>query len=208
MKLSPTPNSLSDRQPLWHTLSATETLNQLDSNVERGLADGEVQRRLQHYGANEIESATGRSSWQILLDQFTDIMLLMLIAVAIVSGILDLIHLKQSGAVAGEIPFKDTLAIMIIVTLNGILGYLQESRAEKALAALKNMTSPVVQVLRNGQKIELPAPKLVPGDIIFLAAGDRLCADGQIIEASSFQVQVTQFFDHYAIPAPQAKSYF
>ncbi len=189
MKLSPTPNSLSDRQPLWHTLSATETLNQLDSNVERGLADGEVQRRLQHYGANEIESATGRSSWQILLDQFTDIMLLMLIAVAIVSGILDLINLKQSGAVAGEIPFKDTLAIMIIVILNGILGYLQESRAEKALAALKNMTSPVVQVLRNGQKIELPAPKLVPGDIIFLAAGDRLCADGQIIEASSFQVQ-------------------
>jgi Ca2+-transporting ATPase len=113
----------------------------------------------------------------------------MLIAVAIVSGVLDLISLRESGVTEGAIPFKDTIAIMTIVVLNGVLGYLQESRAEKALAALKNMTSPQIQVLRNGRKVEVDSPQLVPGDIIFLEAGDRICADGQIIEASNFQVR-------------------
>ena len=186
--LSPA-NLSPNRQQLWHTLPVEETLGLLDSDAHQGLTDLEVQRRLEHYGANEIEEASGRSAWEILLDQFKDIMLLMLIAVAIISGILDLVNLRQSGLAEGEIPFKDTLAIMTIVILNGILGYLQESRAEKALAALKNMTSPVVQVLRNAQKVEIAAPNLVPGDIMFLEAGDRLCADGQILEACNFQVQ-------------------
>ena len=173
----------------WHTLPSERTLEQLQSNGDRGLTDTDVRQRIEHYGKNEIVETGGRNSWEILLDQFKDIMLLMLIAVAIVSGVLDLISLQESGATAGEIPFKDTIAIMIIVILNGLLGYLQESRAEKALAALKNMTSPQVQVMRNGKKIAVDSPQLVPGDIIFLEAGDRVCADGQIIEASNFQLR-------------------
>ncbi|MBE9046229.1 cation-translocating P-type ATPase [Pleurocapsales cyanobacterium LEGE 10410] len=176
------------RQP-WHTLSPDSTLELLNGDRDRGLPPGEVQQRLEHYGKNEIVEAAGRNSWEILLDQFKDIMLLMLIAVAIVSGILDLISLRESGIAEGAIPFKDTIAIMTIVILNGLLGYLQESRAEKALAALKNMTSPQVQVLRNGQKIEVDSPQLVPGDIIFLEAGDRICADGQILDASNLQIR-------------------
>ena len=173
----------------WHALSVDNTLNILKSDRSLGLKDSEIQGRIDRYGKNEIVEAAGRNSWEILLDQFKDIMLLMLIAVAVVSSVLDLISLRESGMTEGTIPFKDTIAIMTIVVLNGVLGYLQESRAEKALAALKNMTSPQVQVLRNGRKVAVDSPQLVPGDIIFLEAGDRICADGQIIEASNLQVR-------------------
>ena len=189
MNLSNIPNDIKDPQQPWHVLSVDNALEVLRSNLDTGLTSSEVQHRLQHYGTNEIKEGRVRSNWEIFLDQFQDIMLLMLIAVAIISGILDLVNLRQSGITQGEIPFKDTIAIMTIVILNGILGYLQESRAEKALAALKNMTSPKVRVLRDGQTIEVDAPYLVPGDIIFLEAGDRLCADGKILEATNFQVQ-------------------
>ncbi|MDJ0568503.1 MAG: cation-translocating P-type ATPase [Pleurocapsa sp. MO_192.B19] len=189
MKLSQSSNSLPSEEQLWYTLPVDRTLELLNSNSDRGLTNTEVEQRQEHYGKNEIVQTAGRNSWEILLDQFKDIMLLMLIAVAIISGILDLISLQESGLAQGEIPFKDTIAIMTIVILNGVLGYLQESRAEKALAALKNMTSPQVQVLRNGQRLEVDSPQLVPGDIIFLEAGDQLCADGQIIEASNLQVR-------------------
>ncbi|MGL5794832.1 MAG: cation-transporting P-type ATPase, partial [Waterburya sp.] len=182
-------STLPDVQQPWHTLSPDNTLELLNSDRDQGLTAEQTQQRLEYYGKNEIVADAGRNAWEILLDQFKDIMLLMLIAVAIVSGILDLISLQESGAKAGEIPFKDTIAILIIVILNGLLGYLQESRAEKALAALKNMTSPQVQVVRNGQRIQVDSPQLVPGDIIFLTAGDQLCADGLIIEAANLRVR-------------------
>ncbi|WP_019505044.1 cation-translocating P-type ATPase [Pleurocapsa sp. PCC 7319] len=188
MNSSPS-SPLPDVQRPWHTLSPDNTLKQLNSNSDHGLTDTEVEQRLNYYGKNEIVEAKGRNSWEILLDQFKDIMLLMLITVAVISGILDLVSLRESGVTQGEIPFKDTIAIMTIVILNGALGYLQESRAEKALTALKNMTSPQVHVLRNGQKVSIDSPQLVPGDIIFLKAGDQLCADGQIIEAVNLQVR-------------------
>ena len=173
----------------WHTHSVERTLALLDSDPQSGLTSQEVEQRQQQYGPNEIEEAAGRSSWEILLDQFKNIMLLMLIAVAIISGILDLIELRNNGLVEGQVPFKDTIAILLIVILNGILGYVQESRAEKALAALKSMSSPKVQVLRDGQRTEVDAPSLVPGDIVLIEAGTQLSADGQIIESSTLQVR-------------------
>jgi P-type Ca2+ transporter type 2C len=172
----------------WYTYPVQKTLQLLDTNSDTGLTNSEVEARLQQYGDNEIQDSGGRGTWEILVDQFKDIMLLMLIAVAVISGILDLIDLQKSGA-HGEIPFKDTIAILLIVILNGVLGYLQESRAEKALAALKNLSSPKVQVIRNGQRTEVEAKKLVPGDIILLEAGVQLSADGQIVEASNLQIR-------------------
>ena len=173
----------------WHTHSVERTLALLDSHPQSGLTSQEVEQRQQQYGPNEIEEAAGRSSWEILLDQFKNIMLLMLIAVAIISGILDLVELRNNGLAEGQVPFKDTIAIMLIVILNGILGYVQESRAEKALAALKSLSSPKVQVLRNGQRTEVDAPSLVPGDVVFIEAGTQLSADGQIIEEANLQVR-------------------
>ncbi len=173
----------------WHTESLDKTLELLKSNPAEGLNSEEIEKRLDEYGKNEIQEQAGRSSWEILLDQFKNIMLLMLIAVAIISGILDLIDLKNGNAPQNSIPFKDTIAILSIVILNGVLGYFQESRAEKALAALKKLSSPKVQVIRNGQRMEIESPKLVPGDIMLLEAGGQVCADGRIIEASNLQVR-------------------
>jgi Ca2+-transporting ATPase len=175
------------RKP-WHTYTIDKTLQLLQTNSESGLTQTEFKQRLEKYGLNEIEESAGRSSWDIFLDQFKNIMLIMLIGVAIISGILDLIDLK-AGVSQGGLPFKDTIAIMLIVILNGILGYLQESKAEKALAALKQMSSPQVEVIREGQRLEVKAQELVPGDIILLEAGDQLCADGLILDAQQLKIR-------------------
>lgn len=181
-------NSLPHLAKAWHTLDVEKTLSELGSDTETGLTAQQVEERLQQYGPNELEETAGRSSWEILLDQFKNIMLVMLIAVAIISGVLDLISLQQ-GKADGGVPFKDTIAIMAIVILNGILGYLQESRAEKALAALKRLSSPKVRVIRNGRTIEIEGKQLVPGDIMLLEAGVQVSADARLIEASNLQVR-------------------
>jgi Ca2+-transporting ATPase len=171
----------------WHTLDVDKTLIELGSDAENGLTSQEVAERLQQYGPNELEETAGRSSWEILLDQFKNIMLVMLIAVAVISGVIDLIAIMQGKA--DGVPFKDTIAILLIVILNGILGYLQESRAEKALAALKSLSSPKVRVIRDGRTIEVDGKDLVPGDIMLLEAGVQVSADGRLIEQSNLQIR-------------------
>ena len=157
-------HSLPEHEAVWHSLEVNEAVKLLGGNAETGLSSQEVDSRLQKFGTNELEESGGRGSWEILLDQFKNIMLLMLIAVAIVSGVLDLLALQSGNLKAGEVPFKDTIAILAIVILNGILGYLQESRAEKALAALKKLSSPNVRVIRNGKLLDVEGKNLVPGD--------------------------------------------
>lgn len=181
-------NSLSESGAVWHSLEADKTLELLQSDRQHGLTSQQVQERLERYGTNELEETAGRSPLSILIDQFTNIMLLMLIGVAIVSGVLDLLDLQKKLA-AGDIPFKDTIAILSIVILNGILGYLQESRAEKALAALKKLASPKVRVTRDGKVLEINGKDLVPGDLMLLEAGVQVAADGRLIEASNLQIR-------------------
>ncbi|HEY9881304.1 MAG TPA: cation-transporting P-type ATPase, partial [Leptolyngbyaceae cyanobacterium] len=158
----------------WHTVRPDQALDLLQSDRTVGLSTQEVIQRRQTYGVNELEETGGRSSFRILLDQFTNIMLLMLIAVAIISGILSLR--------AGEVP-KDAIAIFAIVILNGVLGYFQESRAEKALAALKQLAAPNVRVIRDGRIVEVPAQDLVPGDVLLVEAGVQVVADGRLLES-------------------------
>ncbi|MFE1747893.1 cation-translocating P-type ATPase [Coleofasciculus sp. H7-2] len=188
--MTPSPsNSKPDLASVWHTLAVEKTLEQLASDAEAGLTTQEVKQRLQQYGPNELQETAGRSTWEILLDQFKNIMLLMLIAVALISGILDLVDLRAGKLAPGEIPFKDTIAILLIVILNGVLGYLQESRAEKALAALKKLSSPKVRVIRDDRQLEVDGKDLVPGDIMLLEAGVQISADGRLIEESNLQVR-------------------
>ncbi|MEA5601444.1 cation-translocating P-type ATPase [Nostoc sp. UHCC 0252] len=182
-------NSLPEGAAVWHSLEVDKALDLLDSNADSGLTPQEIQQRLQKYGPNELEETAGRSTWEILVDQFKNIMLLMLIGVALISGILDLVALRAGDLKPGEVPFKDTIAILAIVILNGILGYVQESRAEKALAALKKMTSPLVRVIREGRLVEIAAKELVPGDVMLLEAGMQIAADGRLIEQSNLQVR-------------------
>ncbi|HAG82437.1 MAG TPA: magnesium-transporting ATPase, partial [Cyanobacteria bacterium UBA12227] len=172
--------SLPDTAKSWHTSDIEEALNLLESNPDQGLTPKEVTQRQQQYGFNELEETGGRSPLAILWDQFTNIMLVMLIAVAIVSGVLDL--------KSGKFP-KDAIAIFAIVVLNGLLGYLQESRAEKALAALKRLSSPKVRVVRDGKTIEVAGKELVPGDVMLLEAGVQIAADGRLIEAQNLQIR-------------------
>jgi len=172
----------------WHTIGANEAVELLKSDRQSGLMPEQVARRQAQYGPNELKEIGGRSSWMILLDQFKNVMLLMLIAVAIISGVLDLLDFQAKMA-SGDIPFKDTVAILAIVILNGILGYVQENRAEKALAALKTMTSPRVQVIRNGKTSEIAAEELIPGDIMLLETGGQVAADGRLLSAFNLQVR-------------------
>ncbi|PSN12177.1 magnesium-transporting ATPase [filamentous cyanobacterium CCT1] len=164
---------------LWHTLSPERAIALLESSPE-GLSPSEAEHRQQVYGPNELQEGATRSPWEILWDQFKNIMLLMLIAVALVSLVLDL---REGG-----FP-KDAIAIFAIVLLNGLLGYLQESKAEKALAALKNMTSPRVRTIRQGQEQEVDAKALVPGDVVLLEAGVQVPADGRLLSAANLQVR-------------------
>jgi len=166
--------------PPWHTVDAKQAVVLLDSNSETGLNAQVIIDRRQTYGPNELEEFGGRSPWRILLDQFTNIMLLMLMAVAVVSGVLSLRD--------QEFP-KDAIAIFSIVVLNGVLGYFQESRAEKALAALKQMATPSVRVQRDQRLQEVPSQDLVPGDILLLEAGDQVPADGRLLESANLQVR-------------------
>ena len=182
-------HSLPEQEAVWHSLEVDEAIELLRGNADTGLTSQEVESRLQKFGTNELEESGGRGSWEILVDQFKNIMLLMLIAVAIISGVIDLLALQSGNLEAGEVPFKDTIAILAIVILNGILGYLQESRAEKALAALKKLSSPNVRVIRNGKLIDVEGKNLVPGDIMLLEAGVQVAADGRLIEQSNLQIR-------------------
>ena len=174
-QLTPAPTSTA-----WHSLSAEDTLQQFQADPQQGLSEEQVADRWRRYGPNELEERTGRGDWEILLDQFKNLMLIMLMSVAVISGVLDL--RSQSFP-------KDAIAIMVIVILNGLLGYVQESRAEKALAALKKLSSPLVRVVRNGQTQELDAKQLVPGDVVMLEAGAQISADGRLLEAVNLQVR-------------------
>ncbi|MEH2382312.1 MAG: cation-transporting P-type ATPase [Nostoc sp.] len=182
-------NSLPEGAVVWHSLEVDKALDLLDSNADSGLTPQEIQQRLQKYGPNELEEIAGRKAWEILLDQFKNIMLLMLIGVALISGLIDLWGWRAGTLKPGEVPFKDTIAILAIVILNGILGYVQESRAEKALAALKKLTSPLVRVIRDARQEEIAAKELVPGDVMLLEPGMQIAADGRLIEQSNLQVR-------------------
>jgi Ca2+-transporting ATPase len=171
---------------LWHTLPAARATELLQTNPESGLSSDQATARLEKYGWNELVETGGRSPLTILLDQFKNIMLIMLIAVAIVSAILDI---RQSLASGTAVFPKDAVAILVIVLLNGILGYVQESGAEKALAALKNLASSKVRVMRDGKVQEIDSKQVVPGDLMLLEAGVKVPADGRILNEANLQIR-------------------
>jgi P-type Ca2+ transporter type 2C len=168
----------------WHTQSPDQAVAMLQTNQESGLSLQQVNDRTIKFGPNELVEKSGRSRLEILIDQFKNIMLILLIVVALISGLMDVI-----SPTPRDIPFKDTIAILAIVVLNGILGYAQESRAEKALAALKQLSSPRVRVIRDGKIAEMDSKQLVPGDIVQVEAGVQIAADGRILEAANLQIR-------------------
>ncbi len=159
----------------WHTLSAEDISRMLATPVETGLSAAEAARRLELYGPNQIESAERPGFLQLLLAQFNNFIILLLIGAAAISGLL------------GE--WIDSGAILAIVILNATLGVIQERRAEEALAALKKLAAPEAQVLRGGSRRTVPGPELVPGDIVFIEAGNFVPADLRLLEAVNLRLE-------------------
>ncbi|HOW91072.1 MAG TPA: cation-translocating P-type ATPase [Anaerolineaceae bacterium] len=159
----------------WHSLSTEETLARLDTPLAEGLTTAEAQRRLAQYGPNQLLEKPRRTYLQMIIEQLKSFVILLLIGAAILSAVL------------GE-PVE-AIAIIAIVLLNTVLGVVQESRAEEALAALKRMSAPDSQVLRDGKRVTVSAPELVPGDIVFLEAGYYIPADVRLIEAVNLRVE-------------------
>ena len=158
----------------WHALAPRECLEAVDGSTE-GLSTAQGAERLARLGPNRLEMKGGRSNLRILWDQFSNVMLIMLLAVAAVSA---------GVAFAAQRFPKDAIAIVLIVGLNALLGYLQESRAQQALKALRDMAQPLVTVRRDGSWERLSSEQLVPGDLIRLEAGDRVPADGRLLEVA------------------------
>ncbi|BAJ65151.1 cation-translocating P-type ATPase [Anaerolinea thermophila] len=160
---------------VWHALSPNETLQKLNTAEHSGLSSEEAARRLAQYGANELAEKPRPTFLQLLIAQLNSFVVILLIVAAGISAVL------------GE--WVEAGAILAIVVLNAVLGVVQESRAQEALAALKKMAAPEAQVLRDGKRLSIPARELVPGDIVFLEAGNYVPADVRLLEAVNLRVE-------------------
>lgn len=157
----------------WHTLPVETVLSHLQS-TPTGLSSAEAARRLAQYGPNELQAAHRISPWAILLQQFKNVLIIILLIAVGLSAILG------HGI--------EAIAITVIVLFAVGLGFIQEYRAERAIEALRQMAAPTATVFRDGDDVELPARDLVPGDVILLQAGDRVPADARLMEAINLQV--------------------
>jgi len=162
---------------LYHTMDIQDVINEMNSGFD-GLSDEEAQKRLEQYGRNEIEEGKKRTLFAMFLDQFKNLMIIILLAAAAISLI----------ATKGE-EITDTIIILAVVLINAVMGVVQESKAEKALDALKKMSSPFVKVKRGGSAKEIRTEELVPGDIVLLEAGDIVPADMRLIENASLKIE-------------------
>ncbi|AIQ58224.1 ATPase [Paenibacillus borealis] len=159
---------------LFHTLDTAEVLKQLESRGE-GLTAEEAARKLERYGKNMLQETKSKSLLAKFIEQFKNVMIFILLAAAVLSGIL------------GE--WTDTVIILLVVVLNAVLGVIQENKAEQALEALKSMSSPQARVRRGGQVTEIKSEELVPGDIVLLEAGNVVPADLRLLEAASLKTE-------------------
>ena len=157
-----------------HQKKIDDILAELRTSLQ-GLSSEEAEKRLEEYGRNELKEKKKKTLFIMFLDQFKDFMILVLIAAAVVSGVI------------GEL--SDTIAIIVIVVLNAVIGFVQEYRAEKAMAALKKMAAPTATVIRNGIPENIPASHLVPGDVVVLEAGKIVPADIRFVEAAQLKVE-------------------
>jgi P-type Ca2+ transporter type 2C len=163
-----------NQNQFWHAKSTSEAFEQLNS-AETGISQSEADARLAQYGPNELQAAHRVSPWEILLDQFKNVLILILLGATAISFFLG--HGIES------------IVIAVIVLFAVGLGFVQEFRAERAIEALRKMAAPTATVLRDGQEVKVPAREVVPGDVAILHTGDRIPADGRLIESINLQIE-------------------
>src|SRR5512138_487011 len=158
----------------WHTLTVDQSFQELESYPD-GLSHTGAGRRILEFGLNELQAAHRVSAWEILLEQFKNVLILILLGATLISLFLG--HGVES------------IVIAVIVLFAVVLGFVQEYRAERAIEALKQMAAPTATVLREGQEVKIPAKDLVPGDVVILHMGDRVPADARLLEAVNLQIE-------------------
>ena len=157
----------------WHSIDIPAALNELQADPRRGLSLEEARARLATYGANELSHEDKASPLALFFNQFKNILIIILLVATVLS------------ALVGE--YVDAVIILVIILFCAVLGFVQEYRAERALDALKNMLSPTITALRDGEEIEVASRELVPGDMLVLEAGDKIPADAKLVEIHSMQ---------------------
>lgn len=163
-----------EQNNFWHTKSTDQAFTQLNSG-QTGISASEADARLAQYGPNEIQAAHRVSPWEILFEQFKNVLILILLGATVLSFFLG--HGVES------------IVIAVIVLFAVGLGFVQEYRAERAIEALRKMAAPTATVLRDGQEVKIPAREVVPGDVAILHTGDRIPADGRLIESINLQIE-------------------
>jgi Ca2+-transporting ATPase len=158
----------------WYQRTISETFQALNASLD-GLSQISVQQKQSEYGKNELKAQDKKSAWQIFLAQFTEVMILILLAAAAISFLI------------GDA--QDAIIILVIVALNALVGFVQEYNAEKAIEHLKKLSSSKAEVVREGRVFTIPASELVPGDIIRLDAGDGVPADARLVEARGLKIE-------------------
>ncbi|MBS0002956.1 MAG: HAD-IC family P-type ATPase, partial [Thioalkalivibrio sp.] len=164
----------SQQRTAWHALSGNEALERLDSR-EHGLSADEARERMDRYGPNRLREEQGRPWWRRLLDQFNNVLIIILL----IAG--------AATVVLGQ--WVDAGAIFAVVFINAAIGFFQEGKAERALESIKGMLSPKARVIRDGRRREVDAEALVPGDVVTLAAGDRVPADVRLLDTKRLRTQ-------------------
>ena len=163
---------------MWFTKSQNDVLKELNVDPKVGLTTDEVNNRLEKYGQNKLKGKAKKTLLQLFIAQLQDILIYVLITAAVINLIVDIRH-----------GWKDALIIMAVVLINAIVGVVQESKAEKALEALQQMTTPKSLVRRNGEVIEVNSEDLIPGDILIIDAGRFIPADVRLIESANLQIE-------------------
>jgi Ca2+-transporting ATPase len=162
-------------EDIWHVLEATEIVQALQTSPKQGLSEEEASRRLEQFGPNELEEAAKPSLFSLIFEQFKNFIVIVLVVAALAAALL------------GD--YIEAAAILAIVVLNAILGVVQERKAEEALAALRRLAAPDALVLREGRRQTCPARELVPGDVVFLEAGNFIPADLRLIETVNLSIE-------------------
>ncbi|MEY3035353.1 MAG: hypothetical protein RLZ86_1975, partial [Actinomycetota bacterium] len=161
---------------LPHTASVDDVVASLATDVASGLSSAEVSQRLSTYGPNRLAESKRRPAFLRFVDQFRDLLIMILLAAAVVSF-----------AVSGEL--KTPIVVLVVVFLNALIGFVQENRAEASLEALKKMLTASSRVRRDGEVMAVATEDLVPGDVVLVEAGDRIPADGRLVLAANLEIE-------------------
>ena len=161
--------------------AADDVIRALGTDATKGLTESDARSRLDKHGRNELAAEAPVAAWRKFLGQFQDVLVILLLVAAAISAAL-WVYERDAA-----LPYE-AMAIFAVVLLNAIMGYIQETRAESAVAALRQMAAARAHVIRDGQRKDMPSAEVVPGDIIVVEEGDTIPADGRLIQSTALQV--------------------